>query len=48
MIVQTFYNEVTQPVRSTINVAAGGILMNKMEDETYNLIEEKKTLNIYR
>jgi len=40
MIVQAFYNVVTKPVRSTIDVAAGGTLMNKTEDEAYNLIEE--------
>jgi len=40
MIVQAFYNGVTQPVRSTIDVAARGTLMNKTEDEAYNLIEE--------
>jgi len=40
MIIQTFYNGVTQPVRSTINAVAGGTLMNKTEDEAYNLIEE--------
>lgn len=39
MIVQPFYNGVTQPVRSTINAAAGGTLMNKTKDETYYLIE---------
>jgi len=40
MIVQIFYNGVTQPVRSTIGAAAGVTLMNKMEDEAYNPIEE--------
>jgi len=40
MIVQTFYNGVTQFVRSTIDAAAGGTLMNMMKDEAYNLIEE--------
>jgi len=40
MIVQTFYNGVTQLLRSTIDAAAGGTLMNKTEDEAYNLIEE--------
>ena len=44
---QTFYNGVTQPVWSTIDVAAGGTLMNKMEDEAYNLIE-KIALNNYQ
>jgi len=42
--VQTFYNGVTQPLRSTIDAAAGGTLMNKTKDEAYNLIEEM-TLN---
>jgi len=40
MIVQTFYNGVTQPLRSTIDVVVGGTPINKNEDETYNLIEE--------
>jgi len=40
MIIQTFYNRVIQPVRSTIDSAVGGTLMNKTEDEAYNLIEE--------
>ena len=39
MIIQAFYKGVTQPVRSTIDAAAGGTLMNKTEDEAYNLIE---------
>ena len=29
----------TQPARSTIDVATGGTLINKTEDEAYNLIE---------
>jgi len=37
---QTSYNGVTQPLRSTIDAAAGGTLMKKIEDEAYNLIEE--------
>jgi len=40
MIVQTFYNGVTPLGRSTIDVEAGGTLMNKTEDEAYNLIDE--------
>jgi len=40
MIIQTFYNRVTQPVQSMIDVATSGTLMNKIEDEAYNLIEE--------
>jgi len=39
------YNGVTQSVRSTIDTAAGGTLMNKMEDEAYNLIEEMTLSN---
>jgi len=31
MIVQAFYNGVTQAVRSTIDTAAGGTLMNKLK-----------------
>jgi len=44
MIIQAFYNGVTQLVRSTIDAVAGGTLMNKIEDEAYNLIE-KMALN---
>jgi len=40
VIVQTFYIGVTQPVRSTIDATTGGTLMNKTEDEPYNLIKE--------
>ena len=40
MIIQTFYNGVTQPVQSTIDAAVGGTLMSKTEDEAYNLIED--------
>jgi len=37
--VQTFHNGVTQLLRATIDVAARGTLMNKIEDEAYNLME---------
>ena len=47
MIVWTFYNGVTQSLRSTINATAGSTLMNKTEDEAYNLIEEM-TLNNFQ
>ena len=40
MVVQTFYNGVTQPVRSMIDAVASGTLMSKTEDEAYDLIEE--------
>jgi len=40
MIIQAFYNGVTQSVRSTIDAVAEGTLMNKTEDEAYNLIKE--------
>jgi len=40
MIIQAFYNGVTQSVRSTIDAAARGTLMSKTEDEAYDLIEE--------
>ena len=46
MIIQAFYNGVTQFVRSTIDAAVGGTLMNKTKDEVYNLIEEM-TLNSF-
>jgi len=45
--VQTFYNGVTQLVRFAIDVAVGGTLMNKMENEAYNHIEEM-ALNNYQ
>jgi len=47
MIIQAFYNGVTQPVQSTIDAAAGGTLINKTVDEAYNLIEEM-TLNNFQ
>ena len=40
MIIQAFYNGVTQSMRSTIDTAAGGTLINKTKDEDYNLIKE--------
>ena len=40
MIIQAFYNGVTQSVRSAIDAVAGETLMNKTKDEAYNLIEE--------
>jgi len=40
MIIQAFYNGVTQLVRSTIDATVGGTLMNKTKDEAYNLIKE--------
>ena len=47
IIIQTSYNGVTQLVWSTIDAVAGGTLMNKTEDEAYNLIEEM-ALNNYQ
>ena len=47
MVVQTFYNGLTQSVRSMIAATAGGTLMSKREEETYNLIEEMP-LNNYQ
>jgi len=47
MMVQTFYNGVTQPGRSMIDVAARGTLMSKTEEEAYNLIK-KMVLNNYQ
>ena len=46
MMVQTFYNGITQDMRSMIDTGAGGTLMSKTEDEAYNLTEEM-TLNNY-
>ena len=40
MIIQAFYHGVTQSVRSTIDAVAGGTLMNKTDDEAYNIIDE--------
>jgi len=40
MVVQTFYNEVTQSVWFMIDAAARRTLMSKTEEEAYNLIEE--------
>jgi len=40
MIIQAFYNGVTQLVKSTIDAEARGTLINKTEDEAYNLIQE--------
>ena len=37
---QTFYDRVTQPLRSTIDATVGGNLVNETEDEAYNLTEE--------
>jgi len=45
MIIQAFHNGVTQPIRSTIDAAAGGTLMNQTEDEAYNLIEKMELNN---
>ena len=47
MVVRIFYNGVTQPVRSMIDAAAGGILTSKMEEGAFNLIEEM-ALNNYQ
>ena len=40
MTVQVFYNEVTQAIRFVVDAMIGETLMNKMEDEAYNLTEE--------
>jgi len=45
MIIQAFHNRVTQSVRSSIDTATGGTLMNKTDDEFYNLIEEMELNN---
>jgi len=47
MIVQAFYDGLTQVVRPMIDVMMGGTLMNKMKEEAYNLIEEM-ALNNYQ
>jgi len=47
MVMQTFSTAVTQAAWTTVDAAAGGTLMNKMEDEVFNLIEEM-TLNNFQ
>ena len=47
MIMQTLYNRVSQPIQFIINVVVSGNLMNKTEDEAYNLVEEMD-INNYR
>ena len=47
MLVQAFYNEFTQPVRSTTDATAGGTLMKMIQDKPYNLIEDM-ALNNYQ
>ena len=42
-----FFIGVTHPLRSTIGAAIGSTVMNKIEDETYNLIEEM-TINNFQ
>ena len=46
MVVQTFYNGVTEPVRSMINAAAGGTLISKTEEEAFNLIDGTEQLSM--
>ena len=40
MLVEAFYNRVTEPMRSTADAVAESTLMNKTEDKAYNLIKE--------
>ena len=40
MIIQAFYNSLTQSIRSIIDAATGGTLMNKIENEAYTPIKE--------
>ena len=44
---QAFYNNVTKAMKSIIDATAGGTLMNKTEEEEYNLIQ-KMALNNYQ
>jgi len=46
MIMQTFYNGVTQLVRFVTAAATGGTLMDKKEDKAINLIEEMARNNL--
>jgi len=48
MIVQAFYDGVTQSVRSTIDAAIGRTLISKTEDEPCNLVEEMALSNFQR
>jgi len=47
MVVQTFYNGVTELVLSMIDAVTRGTLMSKTKEEAYHLIEEM-TLNNYQ
>jgi len=47
MIIQTFYNGVTQAVKSTVDAAAGGTLISKTDNDAYTLIN-KMTLNNFQ
>jgi len=47
MGVQTFYNGITQSMRSMVDTATSGMLMSKTENEACNLIEQM-TLNNYQ
>lgn len=47
MIIQAFYNGMAHCVWSTIDAAARGTLVNKTDDEAYNLIQEM-TLNNFQ
>ena len=44
---QTFYNCITQAMRSMIDTAMGDMLMNKSNNEAYNVIEEM-AINNYK
>jgi len=48
MVIQAFYNGVTQSLKPTIDVAARGTLLSMTEDEAYNLIEEMALNNFQR
>ena len=47
MLEQALSNGVTQSTRSAIDVVTGGTLINKIEDEAYDLIKEM-ALNNYQ
>jgi len=46
MIIQAFYNGVSQSVRFTIDAVTRGALMSKPEGEAHNLIEEMILNNV--
>lgn len=42
---QTFYNGLFNPIKTTIDAAIGGVLMAKFIDDVYDLLEKMVTNN---